>query len=149
MGNCPHFQKGSGKMAEIRGNRFAFGKQGIDPKWTQGSRWTEFTLGLAFGNSLSRAVTALLQSLAIPFQRHHRRFQERWERPSRKAHVPRPAGYRRHASGVGSRRVHKAAPFDPGRGRVRSYSRGRRALPQRHTQTQTGDLEIEPPAANG
>ncbi len=44
----------------------------------------EFTLGLAFGDSLSSAVTALLQSLAIPFEQHHRRFQEQWSRASRR-----------------------------------------------------------------
>jgi len=48
------------------------------------SRGTEFTLGAAFGGSLSSAVTALLQSLAIPFQQHHKRFQEQWERPYRR-----------------------------------------------------------------
>ncbi len=44
----------------------------------------EFTLGMAFGGSLSSAVTALLQSLAIPFAQHHQRFQEQWTRPARR-----------------------------------------------------------------
>ena len=40
----------------------------------------EFTLGLAFGQSFSAAVTTLFQSLGTPFEVHHRRFQEQWNR---------------------------------------------------------------------
>lgn len=47
----------------------------------------EFTLGLAFGDGLHSAVTALFQSLAIPFQEHLIRFEEQWKRPS-KAMLP-------------------------------------------------------------
>ena len=43
----------------------------------------EFTLGLAFGDGLHAAVTALMQSLAIPFQEHLARFDEQWTRPSK------------------------------------------------------------------
>ena len=45
----------------------------------QGRR--EFTLCLAFGQSLSSAATALFDSLAIPFEEHKKRFIEQWERP--------------------------------------------------------------------
>jgi glucoamylase len=40
----------------------------------------EFTLGLAFGNSLHDASSALFQSLAIPFAQHHERYIEQWLR---------------------------------------------------------------------
>jgi glucoamylase len=40
----------------------------------------EFTVGLAFGASISGAVTTLFQSLDTPFEVHHRRFQEQWNR---------------------------------------------------------------------
>ncbi len=40
----------------------------------------EFTLGLAFGETISSAVTALFQSLGTPFETHHRRFMEQWNR---------------------------------------------------------------------
>jgi len=43
---------------------------------------TEFTLGLAFGESIESAATTLLQSLATPFEVHHRRFIEQWNRTS-------------------------------------------------------------------
>ncbi len=39
-----------------------------------------FTLGLAFGNGLHRAVTGLYQSLGVPFADHAARFNEQWER---------------------------------------------------------------------
>ncbi|MGA8302981.1 MAG: glycoside hydrolase family 15 protein [Thermoplasmata archaeon] len=40
----------------------------------------EFTLGLAFGRSLSSAVTTLFQSLGTAFDVHYRRFLEQWGR---------------------------------------------------------------------
>jgi len=40
----------------------------------------EFTLGLAFGESIQSAVTRLFQSLSVPFELHHRRFVEQWSR---------------------------------------------------------------------
>ncbi len=43
-------------------------------------RRTEFTLGLAFGQSVPEAITALFQSLSTPFEVHHRRFLEQWSR---------------------------------------------------------------------
>lgn len=43
-----------------------------------GSR--EFTLGLAFGDSLHAAVTTLFQSLAVEFGRHRGRYIEQWDR---------------------------------------------------------------------
>lgn len=45
-------------------------------------RRTEFTLGLAFGESVPAAVTTLFQSLATPFEVHHRRFLAQWNRPA-------------------------------------------------------------------
>ncbi|MGB6500538.1 MAG: glycoside hydrolase family 15 protein [Thermoplasmata archaeon] len=45
-------------------------------------RTVEFTLGLAFGESIESAATTLLQSLATPFEVHHRRFVEQWNRTS-------------------------------------------------------------------
>jgi glucoamylase len=42
-----------------------------------------FTLGLAFGNSLHRAVTGLRQSLGVPFAQHVTRFTEQWDRACR------------------------------------------------------------------
>jgi glucoamylase len=40
----------------------------------------EFTVGLAFGRSVSSALTTLFQSLATPFDVHYRRFIEQWGR---------------------------------------------------------------------
>ncbi len=57
---------------------------------------TEFTLGLAFGDSLQSAVTTLHQSLAAPFELHHRRFLEQWQRTT--AHEL-PLGGRSHDGG--------------------------------------------------
>jgi len=39
-----------------------------------------FTLGLAFGIGMHRAVTCLYQSLGIPFVQHSARFMEQWGR---------------------------------------------------------------------
>ncbi len=41
---------------------------------------SEFTIGLAFGESVPAAVTALFQSLSTPFEVHRRRFVEQWNR---------------------------------------------------------------------
>ncbi|MGE5138525.1 MAG: glycoside hydrolase family 15 protein, partial [Rudaea sp.] len=46
----------------------------------------EFTLCLAFGQGLHDAVTALFQSLGIPFEEQKARFVEQWERAH--THVP-------------------------------------------------------------
>ncbi len=43
---------------------------------------SSFTLGLAFGESVPAAVTTLFQSLSTPFEVHHRRFVEQWNRPA-------------------------------------------------------------------
>ena len=40
----------------------------------------EFTLGLAFGNSLENALSILLQSISVPFAEHQQKFKEQWER---------------------------------------------------------------------
>lgn len=40
----------------------------------------EFTLGLAFGETIQSAITRLFQSLSRPFARQHRRFVEQWSR---------------------------------------------------------------------
>lgn len=41
---------------------------------------TDFTLALAFGETIQAAVTRLFQSLSTPFEQHHRRFVEQWSR---------------------------------------------------------------------
>lgn len=41
---------------------------------------SEFTLGLAFGDTLQRALTTLHQSLAMPFAQHRKRYAEQWQR---------------------------------------------------------------------
>jgi glucoamylase len=43
----------------------------------------EFTLGLAFGNSLHHAATTLLQSLGFPYSQHRERFLDQWGRACR------------------------------------------------------------------
>ena len=43
-------------------------------------RATEFTLALAFGDSIASAATTLLEALATPFEVQHRRFVEQWNR---------------------------------------------------------------------
>jgi len=57
---------------------------------------TEFTLGLALGESVPAAVTALFQSLSTPFGVHYRRFVEQWKRP---AMHERPLGKVAHDGG--------------------------------------------------
>ncbi|HEY6967918.1 MAG TPA: glycoside hydrolase family 15 protein [Candidatus Angelobacter sp.] len=42
----------------------------------------EFTIGIAFGDSLHAATSTLTQSLAIPFDRHRARFVDQWKRVS-------------------------------------------------------------------
>jgi glucoamylase len=48
------------------------------------SKSREFTLGLAYGNSLHNALTILFQSLGFPFEKSRERFIEQWERLYRK-----------------------------------------------------------------
>ncbi len=48
-------------------------------------RATEFTLGLAIGNSLQNAVTTLLQAIGMPFQQQFERYVDQWSRPARKS----------------------------------------------------------------
>ena len=43
----------------------------------------DFTLGVAFGSSLHRAMTTLMQSLAEPFESQFQRFEEQWKRVDR------------------------------------------------------------------
>jgi len=45
-----------------------------------------FTVGLAFGRTLHRAVTNLFQAIALPFVEHRTRFLEQWERAVRRLH---------------------------------------------------------------
>ncbi|MFZ0888276.1 MAG: glycoside hydrolase family 15 protein [Candidatus Binataceae bacterium] len=47
------------------------------------SRGNHFTLGLGFGRTLHNAVTALFQSLGVPFAEHRSRFLDQWERAFR------------------------------------------------------------------
>lgn len=44
------------------------------------ARVSGFTLGLAFGDTLQRALTTLHQSLAMPFAEHRKRYAEQWQR---------------------------------------------------------------------
>ena len=44
------------------------------------TRNREFTVGIAFGDSLHGAVTALEQSLATPFAQHREKFVDQWHR---------------------------------------------------------------------
>ena len=46
------------------------------------TRGREFTVGVAFGDSLHGAVTVLEQSLATPFVEHRERFVDQWHRAS-------------------------------------------------------------------
>jgi glucoamylase len=43
----------------------------------------QFTVGLAFGDSAHAAITTLLQSLSVPFERHRHRYIEQWHRATR------------------------------------------------------------------
>ena len=43
----------------------------------------EFTVGLAFGDGLHNASTTLLESLAIPFEDHRKRYTDQWNRSCR------------------------------------------------------------------
>jgi glucoamylase len=45
---------------------------------------TDFTVGLALGNRLSRALTTLFQSLASPFEEQRDRYNEQWQRTERR-----------------------------------------------------------------
>jgi glucoamylase len=47
----------------------------------------DFTLGVAFGDSLHAAIATLFQSLAEPFDSQYRRFEEQWQRTE---HTRRP-----------------------------------------------------------
>lgn len=51
----------------------------------------EFTVALAFGRGRQHAVTALLQSLSLPYEEQRSRFLEQWDRPMP---APRPGGRR-------------------------------------------------------
>ncbi len=64
------------------------------------SRGFQFTVGLAFGDSLHRAVTTLFQSLGVPYEEARERFIEQWTRAC--AHVI-PLG---SASGDGGKLYH-------------------------------------------
>jgi glucoamylase len=46
----------------------------IDPR-----HMTDFTVGIAFGGGLHAAVTTLLQSLAVPYQAHRKKYVEQWQ----------------------------------------------------------------------
>lgn len=61
----------------------------------------EFTLALAFGETLHHALVTASQSLSTPFAEHRERFLEQWQRPS---HHPVPPMER--AAGDGGRLVH-------------------------------------------
>jgi len=56
----------------------------------------DFTLGLAFGETIQSAVARLFQALSLPFAEHHRRYVEQWGRAKgrdpRLARMSRDAG---------------------------------------------------------
>jgi glucoamylase len=58
------------------------------------SRGTEFTLGLAFGDTRHRAITNLFQSLVTPFPDSLRRFRDEWNRTARRFSLAASAGDR-------------------------------------------------------
>ena len=41
---------------------------------------SEFSVVLAFGETIQSAVTRLFQTLSVPFEQHHRRFVDQWSR---------------------------------------------------------------------
>ena len=45
------------------------------------SNHRNFTLGVAFGDTQHHAIATLFQALSTPFDEHHKRFTEQWERP--------------------------------------------------------------------
>ena len=61
-----------------------------------------FTLGIAFGNTMHKAVTTLLQGLDIPYSRQKENFIEQWQRTCNKIHpldrVARDEGNLYHSS---------------------------------------------------
>jgi glucoamylase len=48
------------------------------------ARTTDFTLGLAFGDTRHRAITTLFQSLVTPFDASLQRFRDEWSRTARR-----------------------------------------------------------------
>jgi glucoamylase len=46
------------------------------------TRDREFTLGLAFGDTQHHAIATLFQALGTPFEAHHKRYTEQWDRTS-------------------------------------------------------------------
>ena len=54
------------------------------PRRSISPRSTDFTLGLAFGDTRHRAITTLFQSLVTPFEASLQRFQEEWSRTARR-----------------------------------------------------------------
>lgn len=44
---------------------------------------SEFTLGVAFGDSEHHAIATLFQSLGSPFEKHHQKYVEQWDRASK------------------------------------------------------------------
>lgn len=56
------------------------------------SQRREFTVGLAFGDGQHASVTALTQSLGVPFAQHRKRFVEQWHRVSNKEKLEKHSG---------------------------------------------------------
>ncbi len=46
------------------------------------SNHREFTLGLAFGDTQHHTIATLFQALSTPFDEHHKRFAQQWQRPA-------------------------------------------------------------------
>ena len=66
------------------------------------SRAREFTLGLAFGESVHSAVDALFESLAVPFREQRARFVAQWNRACRGIRPLRETARREHTLYHGS-----------------------------------------------
>ena len=62
----------------------------------------EFTLGLAFGESVQSAVDALFESLAVPFREQRTRFVDQWDRACRSLRPLRAAARSEHTLYHGS-----------------------------------------------
>ncbi len=52
----------------------------IGPRTSDIGRQRQFTIGIAFGDSLHAAITKLAQSLAVPFATHRERYVDQWRR---------------------------------------------------------------------
>lgn len=70
----------------LNGNVALMGKLDLkSDRLHQTSEQREFTLGLAFGNSLRNAISTLFQSLQMPFSQQQQTYKQQWEQACRHA----------------------------------------------------------------